>query len=197
MMQDEGRYGPYKTRVLVIVIGTLLYAMITVPLNLLIMPGTELVAFRPSVVVPMLMGFLFGPLAGFLTGFLGNVLGDWISFGDFFWPWDLGNGIMGALPGLSYILLTKEERLGKKGLMYAPLLALLAAVTGMAVAVYLDLSFQTTVSTGAAAWKTYVSSATTDAINGAVILPLLLMTYARLATWFRPQIGEERTAPPD
>ncbi len=72
MMQDEGRYGPYKTRVLVIVIGTLLYAMITVPLNLLIMPGTELVAFRPSVVVPMLMGFLFGPLAGFLTGFLGN-----------------------------------------------------------------------------------------------------------------------------
>lgn len=180
MLREIGRYGSLKTRLMVVAIGILMYAIITVRLNVLIMPGTELTAVRPSVVVPMLIGFLFGPLAGFFTGFFGNILGDSISFGNFYWPWDLGNGIMGALPGLSFIFMNKEERLGKKGLMYSPLLAMIAAVIGMAVAVYLDLCFRITVETEAAAWKVFVSAATTDAINGAVLLPILLLIYVHL-----------------
>ncbi len=180
MRHTNGRHRSIRTKVMVIAVGILLYAIITVRLNVLIMPGTELTAIRPSVVVPMLIGFLFGPLAGFLTGFFGNVLGDAIYFGDFYWPWDLGNGIMGALPGLAFIFLDKEERLGRKGLLWAPPLAVIAAVVGMAVAVLLDLRFQITVDTWQAAGRVYVSAAVTDAINGAVLLPLLLLVYAHL-----------------
>lgn len=197
MLQVTGPYGPIKTRLMAIAIGVLLYAIITVRLNVLIMPGTELTAIRPSVVVPMLIGFLFGPLAGFFTGFFGNALGDSISFGRFFWPWDLGNGIMGALPGLSFLLLDKQERLGRKGQMYAPLLALVAAVIGMAVAVYLDLCFEITVDTSAAAWKVFVSSAMTDAINGAVLLPILLLIYAHLVHLVERSPHDQGTGPPE
>ncbi len=196
MMPAVGRYVPIRTRLLVVAIGVLMYAIITVRLNVLIMPGTELTAIRPSVVVPMLIGFLFGPLAGFFTGFFGNVLGDSISFGRFFWPWDLGNGIMGALPGLSFLFMDKEERLGKKGLMYSPLIAMTAAVIGMAVAVYLDLRFKITVETEAAAWKVFVSAATTDAINGAVLLPLLLLIYAHMVRLVERAPHNEGTGPP-
>jgi energy-coupling factor transport system substrate-specific component len=135
-------------------------------------------------------------MAGFFTGFFGNILGDSISFGNFYWPWDLGNGIMGALPGLSFFFLKKEERLGKKGLMYAPLLALAAAAIGMAVAVYLDLCFKITVETEAAAWKVFVSAATTDAINGAVLLPILLLIYAHLVHLVERAPFDGGTGPP-
>ncbi len=158
----------------------MLYAIITVRLNVLIMPGTELTAVRPSVVVPMLIGFLFGPRAGFLTGFLGNVLGDVVTFNDFFWPWDIGNGIMGAVPGLAYVLLDRERRLGRTGLLWAPPLAVAGAVLGMGFAVPLDLYMHMTVDTVQQAWTVYVSAASTDAINGAVLLPILVLVYAHL-----------------
>lgn len=181
-----------KTQVVAVAIGSLLYAIITIRLNVLIMPGTELTAIRPSVVVPMLVGFLFGPLAGFFTGFLGNALGDVVSFGDFYWPWDLGNGIMGALPGLAYVLLDKESRLGRTGRMWAPPLAAIAAVTGMTVAVLLDLYFKITVDTWEDAVTVFVAAASTDAVNGAVLLPLLLLVYSHLVRLSRrtPLPGE-------
>ncbi|NLT37153.1 MAG: ECF transporter S component [Methanomassiliicoccus sp.] len=173
-------HSTLRTQILVVAIGSLLYAIITVRLNVLIMPGTELTAVRPSVVVPMLIGFLFGPRAGFLTGFLGNVLGDVVTFNDFFWPWDIGNGIMGAVPGLAYVLLDRERRLGRTGLLWAPPLAVAGAVLGMGFAVPLDLYMGLTVNTVQQAWTVFVSAAATDALNGAVLLPILVLIYSRL-----------------
>ena len=174
------RQHSVRIRVLAVSIGVLLYAIVTVRLNVLIIPDTELTAIRPSVVVPMLVGILFGPLAGFLTGFFGNALGDVITYGDFFWPWDLGNGVMGAIPGLAFILLDEKRRLGRAGLLWAPPLAVMAAVVGMAVAVPLDLYLQMTVATPQDAWQVYIAAAATDAVNGAVLLPLLIAIYAHL-----------------
>ena len=173
-------HSTLRTQILVVAIGSLLYAIITVRLNVLIMPGTELTAVRPSVVVPMLIGFLFGPRAGFLTGFLGNVLGDVVTFNDFFWPWDIGNGIMGAVPGLAYVLLDRVRRLGRTGLLWAPPLAVAGAVLGMGFAVPLDLYMGLTVNTVQQAWTVFVSAAATDALNGAVLLPILVLIYSRL-----------------
>ena len=173
-------HSTLRTQILVVAIGSLLYAIITVRLNVLIMPGTEQTAVRPSVVVPMLIGFLFGPRAGFLTGFLGNVLGDVVTFNDFFWPWDIGNGIMGAVPGLAYVLLDRERRLGRTGLLWAPPLAVAGAVLGMGFAVPLDLYMGLTVNTVQQAWTVFVSAAATDALNGAVLLPILVLIYSRL-----------------
>jgi energy-coupling factor transport system substrate-specific component len=147
MKRSYDPHRSFRTTTLAISIGILLYAIITIRLNVLIVPGTELTAVRPSVVVPMLVGFLFGPLAGFITGLAGNALGDAITYGEFFWPWDLGNRIMGAIPGLAYLFLDDERRLGRTGLLWAPPLAVAAAVIGVAVAVPIDLDLQMTVTT--------------------------------------------------
>ncbi len=49
---------------------------------------------------PPVLCVAFGPIVGFITGFLGNVLGDFLSGYGFWWSWDLGNGLMGLIPGL-------------------------------------------------------------------------------------------------
>ncbi len=71
----------------------------------LTLPGSsEAVSIRPQIVLPLLGGFLMGPLPGFIIGALGNFLGDWwCGFGAGFWPFSIGNGIMGAFPGLLHL----------------------------------------------------------------------------------------------
>ena len=66
------------------------------------LPGASVaVSIRPQIVIPLLAGFMLGPLAGFIAGGLGNLLGDWLcGWGVGYWPFSLGNGLMGALMGL-------------------------------------------------------------------------------------------------
>jgi uncharacterized membrane protein len=68
----------------------------------LTLPGSALVvSVRPQIVIPLLGGFLMGPLHGFVIGCAGNLLGDWLSgMGLVYWPFSIGNGLMGGLPGL-------------------------------------------------------------------------------------------------
>lgn len=68
----------------------------------LTLPGSAaVVAIRPQVVIPLLGGFLLGPGHGFLIGFAGNFLGDWAGgFGFVYWPFSIGNGVMGCMMGL-------------------------------------------------------------------------------------------------
>ncbi|MEW6664509.1 MAG: ECF transporter S component [Thermodesulfobacteriota bacterium] len=68
----------------------------------LTLPGSALVvSVRPQIVIPLLGGFLMGPLHGFAIGCVGNLLGDWLcGMGFVYWPFSIGNGLMGALPGL-------------------------------------------------------------------------------------------------
>src|SRR5512136_919008 len=84
-------------------IGAALYAVLSWATNILQIPGAGNVSVRPAVVIPMFFGVVFGPIVGFITGALGNIIGDLLSGGQF-WPWwDLGNGIMGLIPGLIYL----------------------------------------------------------------------------------------------
>lgn len=189
LMRGLGWQRPALGKYLVVVVmGILTYAIVTAHLNVLILPETELTAIRPSVVIPMLIGFLFGPLAGFITGFMGNVLGDAISFGGFYWTWDIGNGIMGAIPGLAYIYLNKEKRTGSAGRLWSVPLAAVSALVGMGIAALLELLFHTAYDTAQEIWTAFFSAAVTDAINGMVLLPLLLWAYAYL-TGLRQKIG--------
>ncbi|MBI4771833.1 MAG: ECF transporter S component, partial [Chloroflexi bacterium] len=81
-------------------IGAALYGVLNWVFNNLQLPGTTLVALRPPVAVPMFMGIVFGPLLGLFTGFFGNVIGDLLSGYGFYWAWDVGNGLLGLIPGL-------------------------------------------------------------------------------------------------
>ncbi len=66
------------------------------------LPGAAVpVSIRPQIVIPLLVGYRLGPWAGFIAGGAGNLLGDWLcGWGLGYWPFSMGNGLMGALMGL-------------------------------------------------------------------------------------------------
>lgn len=81
-------------------IGAALYAVVTWAFNMWQIPGAGNVGIRPAIVIPMFFGIAFGPIVGFISGFVGNILADMLSgYGFWIW-WDLGNGIIGLIPGL-------------------------------------------------------------------------------------------------
>lgn len=163
-------------------VGTALYAAFNVFFNILQLPGAQLVALRPSVCIPMFFGYAFGPIVGFVSGFLGNVISDAISWGGFWWNWDVGNGLMGLIPGLAAYFLSKDEMYGRKGLVSVAVLAVLASVIGMGFAAFTDYVFGYGISTiEEAIYALFLPAAVTNAINGAILTPILVSAYASAA----------------
>jgi uncharacterized membrane protein len=82
-------------------IGAALYGVLSWVTNVIFpLPSISLVSLRPAVVIPIFFGVAFGPIVGFFSGFVGNILGDALSgWGVYPW-WDVGNGLMGLIPGL-------------------------------------------------------------------------------------------------
>ena len=96
-------------QIVAMAVGTALYAALTIPFNVFQIPGAGgLIAIRPTVAIPMLFGMVFGPITGFVTGLLGNIISDGVSFGGFYWNWDIGNGLIGAIPGIAYFVIKKQ-----------------------------------------------------------------------------------------
>jgi len=165
-------------QVVAMAVGTALYAALTFPFNTLQIPGAGLVAIRPTVAIPMLFGFVFGPVVGFVTGFLGNVLSDAVSFGGFFWNWDIGNGLLGAIPGIGYYVVKRADWQKARGLGAAAVLAVIASFVGIGFAAMTDYAFQIGLSTIEAAMTEFWAAFATDAVNGFILTPILLYAYA-------------------
>ncbi|HLZ60574.1 MAG TPA: ECF transporter S component, partial [Ktedonosporobacter sp.] len=82
----------------------------------------------------------FGPWVGLFTGFVGNLLGDLISgFGGPWWSWDLGNGLIGFIPGLA-IYLTGARYRSTRNIVIAEIFGIIGIVFGLAVAAYGDMT---------------------------------------------------------
>ncbi|MEM3870816.1 MAG: ECF transporter S component [Candidatus Korarchaeum sp.] len=170
------------TSVVAMAIGTALYAAFNVFFNVLQLPGTQLVTLRPSVAIPMFFGYAFGPVVGFVSGFLGNVISDAISWGGFWWNWDVGNGLLGLIPGLASYFISKEDIFRRRGYFACVVLAVLASVIGMGFAAYTDYLFGYGISTiEEATYALFIPAAVTDAVNGAIITPILVAAYASAA----------------
>jgi len=167
-------------QIVAMAVGTALYAALTIPFNTLQIPGVGLVAVRPTVAIPMLFGFVFGPFTGFVTGFLGNILSDAVWSGGFLWNWDIGNGLLGAIPGTAYFIVKRTDWTKARGLKTAAVLAIVGSIIGMAFAAMTDFIFKIGLSTMDAALTEFYSEAATDAVNGAILAPILLYTYATL-----------------
>lgn len=160
-------------------IGIALYAALTIPFNVFTIPGVYDVAIRPTVAIPIVFGFIFGPVAGFFSGFIGNILSDQLSFGAFFWNWDLGNGLIGLIPAIGYYVIKRSDWAKTRGLAATAILAVVASVIGIGFSALTDLIFQIGLTTVGAAVAEFIPAAVTDAINGAIIAPILLYTYVR------------------
>ncbi|HNP69822.1 MAG TPA: ECF transporter S component [Kouleothrix sp.] len=112
-------------------IGAALYGVLSWATNIIQLPSISLVALRPAVVIPVFFGIAFGPLVGFFSGFVGNVLGDALTGWGVYPLWDVGNGLMGLVPGLIVAFSTRRRALDVVTIVVAALslLATLLLVT--------------------------------------------------------------------
>lgn len=90
-------------------LGAALYGVLSWIFNTIPVPSVSLVSLRPTVVIPIFFGFAFGPVVGFFTGFVGNILGDALTGWGVFPAWDIGNGLMGLIPGLIWVFRDKSR----------------------------------------------------------------------------------------
>ncbi len=166
-------------------VGIALYAALNVIFNTIQLPAGFGIALRPSVAIPMFFGFIFGPMVGFVVGFVGNAISDAISWGGFWWNWDVANGLLGFFPGLALLWVSEDELASKKGLGLLALLAVVGSIVGIGFAALTDVLFSiwsTPVENPlAAAWAEFLWAGPTDAVNGAIITPLLVLAYVPVA----------------
>ncbi len=156
-------------------LGAALFAALSWVFNILLpMVGTGNVSFRVPIVVPMFFGIAFGPIVGFITGFLGNILGDLLSgYGFWFW-WDLGNGIIGLVPGLLSAFTT--DMMAGRSILIGELGVILGSFFGVGVASLSEMWVS------GADWATvvganFVPAFLADITSGLVLLPLLMLAY--------------------
>jgi hypothetical protein len=105
-------------------IGAALYGVFNLIFNTIPMPSVSQVALRPSICIPVFFGYVFGPVVGFFTGAVGNILGDFLTGWGVFPAWDIGNGLIGMVPGLLLLFATKRRSLNFLTILVAVLIAI-------------------------------------------------------------------------
>lgn len=176
-MEKKGLWAFGTREIVYSAIGAALYGVLNWVFNNLQLPGTTLVSFRPPVAIPMFMGVVFGPLVGFFSGFVGNVLGDLLSGYGFFWAWDVGNGLLGLIPGLLPYVGVMEVRAGRD-YVWAAVAAVVASLVGIAFpALIADPFILRNIDFAGAVTTEWLPAGVTDAINGAILTPILLYAW--------------------
>lgn len=168
-------WGINVRQIVYMALGAALYGGLSYLTNIIKLPATSNVSFRPAIVIPLFFGALFGPWVGLFTGFVGNLIGDFLSgFGGPYWNWDLGNGIIGFIAGLA-IYLTWARYRSVRNIVIAEVFSVVGLIVGLAFAAYTDIPLLKY--TVAAATGNFVPAAIPDLINGVILLPILLVAY--------------------
>ena len=175
---DKKNLWQFGTREIVYsAIGAALYGVLSWIFNSLQLPGTTLVSFRPPVAVPIFFGIVFGPLVGLFTGGIGNVIGDLLSGYGFFWAWDVGNGLMGLIPGLIAYAGVTEVKTGRDYAMVV-LFAVLGALGGMAFpALIADPFILRNIDFMGGVTTEWLPAGISNAVNGAILVPILIYAW--------------------
>ncbi len=156
--------------------------------------GEVLLSIRPGVAVPIFFGFAFGPLVGLGVGLFGNLLGDWWS-GYIIYPpspasgsllldivrgyllnWQLGNGLMGFIPGLAALRWRNHVRL--RDYLRALGVTALAIAAGMGVAAFSYVPLYQLPWNEARAIFTTVFIG--NLLNALILMPILLFNLQHL-----------------
>jgi len=126
---SENKAWEVGTRqVVYMALGAALYGLLSVITNTIPMPSVSQVTLRPAVVIPIFFGYLFGPVVGFFSGAVGNILGDFLSGWGVYPAWDMGNGLMGFVPGLVLLFADKKRSLNTLTIITVVLLAIFAGL---------------------------------------------------------------------
>ncbi len=115
-------------QVVYMAIGAALYGVFNYIFNTIPMPSVSQVSLRPSVCIPIFFGYAFGPVVGFFTGAVGNILGDFITGWGVYPAWDIGNGLMGMVPGLVMLFADKKRSLEFLTILIAILVTITAGL---------------------------------------------------------------------
>ncbi|MGA2821832.1 MAG: ECF transporter S component [Anaerolineales bacterium] len=155
-------------------IGAALYAVLATATNFLQIPSAGNVSFRPAVAIPMFFGVAFGPIVGFVAGFIGNIISDLVSgYGFWFW-WDLGNGLMGLLPGL--IALSIISYRGSRSILKAELFVIIGVLVGMALASVSEM-WVSGADIHTVIFGNFLPAVIPNLINGLILVPILMVAY--------------------
>jgi energy-coupling factor transport system substrate-specific component len=123
----------------------------------------------------MFFGIAFGPIVGFISGFVGNILSDLLSgYGFWFW-WDLGNGIMGLIPGLFAGMIVDYKAI--KSLLLGELSVILGSGVGMGVASLSEM-WVSGADMNTVIFANFIPSFVSNIVNGLILLPILMVAYA-------------------
>jgi uncharacterized membrane protein len=106
---DEPMWQVGTREVVYMGLGAALYGVLSWIFNTIPIPSVSLVSLRPTIVIPIFFGYAFGPVVGFFTGFAGNILGDALTGWGVFVQWDIGNGLVGLIPGLVWAFKDKSR----------------------------------------------------------------------------------------
>ena len=175
----EKKMWQFGTReVVYAAIGAALYGVLSWVTNFLALPAAGNISLRPAVAIPMFFGIAFGPWVGFLSGFVGNVLGDFLSGYGFWWYWDLGNGIMGLIPGLIWLRIKSFRDLNS--ILLAEVFVILGAAIGMLVPSLLEIPLSG-IDINTAIVGYWLLATISNVINGLILVPILMVAYDAVA----------------
>ncbi len=177
-MQKRKLWGFGTREVVYAAIGAALYGVFSWVTNFLALPAAGNISLRPAVAIPMFFGVAFGPIVGFLSGFVGNLLGDFLSGYGFWWSWDLGNGLMGLIPGL--IALSIKSFRDRASIIKAEIFVILGVVVGMLVPSLLEIPLSG-IDLQTALVGYFLPAALSNIINGLILVPILMVAYDAVA----------------
>lgn len=130
-------------------------------------------SLRPAIAIVTFFGAAFGPIVGFVVGTIGNLLCDF-TWGEFWWNWDIGIGIIGLITGLWWLKTGGEYR-AVKDIAVATILAVVGCFVGCFFAGLLDVAMGVPFEVAIYAWA--LPAAVTDAIFAVVLTPMLIRAY--------------------
>ncbi len=186
------RLGRRELRAMVI--GVALYGILSWLTNVFHLQAADL-QIRPSVAVPIVFGFIFGPVVGFVTGAVGNLTTDLMSgllpyppvqpigfalvdfLRSYLFNWQIGNGIMGLIPGLAALSYRRYYTL--KDQLRALPFAVLGIVVGIGLAAFTHPWVDLSVDLSTAYSSYFVPVVRVNLINALVLVPILLFNYER------------------
>jgi energy-coupling factor transport system substrate-specific component len=168
-------WGIGVRQVVYMALGAALYGGLSWLTNILQLPGTTNVSFRPAIVIPLFFGAVFGPWVGLFTGGIGNLIGDYISGYGVYPLWDIGNGIIGFIAGLA-MLYTWGRYFKARAIVVAEIFSAVGIIVGIGFAAYNDIWYSK-MTPALATTTEFLPAALTDLVNGLILLPILLVAY--------------------
>lgn len=155
-------------------IGAALYGVFSYATNILALPAAGNISLRPAVAIPLFFGIAFGPIVGFIAGAVGNVIGDFLTGWGFWWAWDIGNGIMGMLPGLIAVGIVSFK--AKDSIIKAEIGVVAGTLIGMLIPSLLEIVLSG-IDLSTAIVGYWLPAALTNLINGLILVPILMVAY--------------------